>query len=81
MAPATICVTVFTACKTPNTPETTEVICTLNLDLGLAAQLNVYQGRQVSQNLSECVFALLLFVKKGGGGGGGGWVDKDYWYI
>lgn len=57
---------VHTACKTPNTPETAEVICTLNLDLGACSTIKYVLGRQVSQNLSECMFALLLFEKKRG---------------
>lgn len=63
---------IHTACKTPNTLETAEVICTRSWTWGLAAQLNVYQGRRVSQTLSACTLDSLPFGKIAVGC----WVDR-----
>lgn len=35
---------VHAACKTPNTPEIAEVICTLNLDLGACSTIKCVPG-------------------------------------
>lgn len=68
---------VHAACKTPNTPETAEVICTLNLDLGAWSTIKCVPG-QTSQPESLWVHVCFtpLWEEKGGC-----WVDKDYWHI
>lgn len=52
--------------KTPNTPETAEVICTLNLDLGACSTIKCVPG-QISQpeSLSACLLYSSLEIKGG----------------
>lgn len=52
--------------KTPNTPETAEVICTLNLDLGACGTIKCVPG-QTSQpeSLSACLLYSSLEIKGG----------------